>query len=148
ADFLEQVSRQVQTRSAQLRKRGSTAVRRDLRGVASHAGGARDRIDRGAGRNDAEPTRGAVMPTLDPYSIFVPTKELDQDTAYLFAGRQETLLAAAKSLSKPEGCVAFYGDRGVGKSSLGRILMGLLDGRIPPEEVGLRSDSAFTRRAC
>jgi hypothetical protein len=88
------------------------------------------------------------MSTIDPYAIFVPTKELDADTAPLFAGRQETLLVALKSFSKPRSSVAFFGNRGVGKSSLGRILMGLLDGRIAPEAVGLTSDPTFTRRAC
>jgi len=81
-------------------------------------------------------------------AIFMPTKELDAATAYLFAGREAILLAAVKSLSKAESCVAIYGERGVGKSSLGRILMGLLDGRIAPDVVGLNSNSTLTRRAC
>ncbi len=88
------------------------------------------------------------MPTFDPYAIFVPTKELDQDTASLFAGRHETLLAALRSFAKPGSSVAFFGNRGVGKSSLGRILMGLLDGRIEPHDVGLNSDQMLTHRAC
>ena len=88
------------------------------------------------------------MRTFDPYAIFVPTKELDADTASLFAGRKKTLLTAVQSLSKPESSVAFFGERGVGKSSLGRILMGLLDGRIRPDALKIESDRALTRRAC
>lgn len=88
------------------------------------------------------------MPPIDVNAIFRPTQELDVDTVSLFAGRRDILAGAAQSLSRPESCVAIFGDRGVGKSSLGRVLMGLLDGRIPPEEVGLQVDRPLPRRWC
>ena len=86
------------------------------------------------------------MPVFDPYSIFLPTKELDADTAALFAGRREILLAAWKSFSKPESSVAF-GQRGVGKSSLGRILIGLIDGE-SARKTSAKSDQRLPRAAC
>jgi hypothetical protein len=88
------------------------------------------------------------MPMIDVHAIFMPTRELDADTAYLFAGRKKICERAIKSLSRPQGCIAIFGERGVGKSSLGRIIAGVLGGRIAPKAVGIKTDMPLTRRAC
>jgi hypothetical protein len=88
------------------------------------------------------------MLTVDFDTIFLPAKELDADTASLFAGRRELLLAALKSLSKSEGCVALFGDRGVGKSSLGKIVIGVLSGLIALDTLGIEEASQLPKRKC
>ncbi len=88
------------------------------------------------------------MATLDVDSIFRPTREIDPETADLFAGRRQILSDAVAHLAKSDHSIAFYGERGIGKSSLGRMLVGILEGSIPQNSLQLATNAQSPGRKC
>jgi energy-coupling factor transporter ATP-binding protein EcfA2 len=85
---------------------------------------------------------------LDINRFFLPSAEITPDRAMLFAGRKAILNDSLKALDRVGSSVAIFGERGVGKSSLARVLMGLLRKQISAKTVGLPAKTTIPLAAC